>query len=398
MNLRSFVSMGGSFTAFVPRRRRKLRPMTDPQKIARHLLRWYDRARRDLPWRKTRDPYAIWLSETMLQQTQVATVVPYYHRFLERFPTVAFLAQAPMADVLSLWAGLGYYRRAKHLHLAAREIVARHHGRVPETVEELLALPGIGRYTAGAVASIAFDLPAPVVDGNVMRVLARVYGYERDIAVAKNHAFFWEKAAEMVRAAPRSAGRAGSHRCGDFNQSLMELGATVCLPAPALPACAACPLRRFCRAFDERRQMELPVKSAKKAPPTVRRKALVILRRHRGRVEVLLLERPAGGLWEHMWEFPMLPADEHDVAAALGVTLHHVWPCGMVRHQLTHRTMVYEVIAAETRQTPAVLPICEEGRRYVAARWVAWPLKSHGALPMGKVVQKIMVVAQTFSS
>jgi A/G-specific adenine glycosylase len=372
----------------------------DARDMAKCMLAWFDRVRRDMPWRRTRDPYAIWVSETMLQQTQVATVVPYYRRFLERFPTVASLAAAPLGDVLALWAGLGYYRRAKHLRLAAQEVVARHGGRVPGTVEELLALPGIGRYTAGAVGSIAFNLPAPVVDGNVMRVLARVYGYDRDIAQAKNHAFFWEKAGKIVRAATQSAGRgkAESRRYGDFNQALMELGATVCLPAPAMPPCARCPLRRFCRACDEGRQMELPVKSAKKAVPAVRQKALVILRRHRGRVEVLLMERPAGGLWEHMWEFPALAADEKDVAAALGVTLRHAWPCGVVKHQLTHRMMVYEVIAARTRQTPAVMPRCDGGKRYVAARWVAWPLDKVQELPMAKVAHKIAAAAQTFNS
>lgn len=372
----------------------------DARDMAKRLLAWFDRAQRDLPWRRTRDPYAIWVSETMLQQTQVATVVPYYRRFLERFPTVASLAAAPLSDVLSLWAGLGYYRRAKHLHLAAQEMMARHGGRVPGTVAALITLPGVGRYTAGAVASIAFNLPVPVVDGNVMRVLARVYAYERDIAQAKNHAFFWEKAGELVRAAPQSAGRgqAQSHRCGDFNQALMELGATVCLPAPSMPACALCPLRQLCRAFAERRQLKLPLKSAKKPVPAVRRKALIILRRHQGRVEVLLMQRPAGGLWEHMWEFPALAADEKDVAAALGLTLRHVWPCGVVKHQLTHRMMVYEVIAARTRQSPAVMPVCDGRKRYVAARWVAWPLDKVQELPMAKVAHKIAAAAQTFSS
>ncbi len=155
------------------------------------LLGWYDLAKREMPWRETRDPYAIWLSETMLQQTQVETVKPYYRKFLERFPTVADLARAELEEVMSLWAGLGYYRRAKHLHLAAREMVERHGGRVPATFEGLVSLPGVGRYTAGAVGSIAFGLPVAVVDGNVMRVISRLTGFDGDIGDPKNAGFFW---------------------------------------------------------------------------------------------------------------------------------------------------------------------------------------------------------------
>ena len=164
----------------------------------------------------------------MLQQTQVETVKPYYARFLTRFPTVAALAAAPLEEVLALWAGLGYYRRAKHLHLAAKRMVAEHEGTLPRTLEGLRTLEGVGRYTAGAISSIAFGLPAPVVDGNVMRVLARVFAYERDIAVPAHQAFFWETAERLVSAAP-------GKRFGDFNQAVMELGATVCTPAQ--PAC-----------------------------------------------------------------------------------------------------------------------------------------------------------------
>ncbi len=263
--------------------------------LARYLLEWYDRVskNRDMPWREMRDPYAIWLSETMLQQTQVETVKPYFARFLERFPTVLALAEAELDSVLAMWAGLGYYRRARHLHAAAKIMLERHGGGVPETVEELMDLPGVGRYTAGAVASIAFGAAVPVVDGNVMRVIARLTGFDGNIADPKNAAYFWEVAGEIVRGVTtetrRHEGTKGheaqkggkektdhesritdhdSGRYGDVNQAMMELGATVCVPAK--PACLICPVREFCRAFEEGRQGELPVKGKKKAVPEVR--------------------------------------------------------------------------------------------------------------------------------
>src|SRR4051812_9532582 len=206
-------------------------------KLSSSLLDWYDTVHqnRGMPWRQTRDPYAIWLSETMLQQTQVETVKPYYARFLERFPTIEDLAAAPLEQVLALWAGLGYYRRARHLHAAAQHVVEKHGGELPSNVDLLMDLPGVGRYTAGAVGSIAFGLPAPVVDGNVTRVLSRLTAYDKDVGVPANVEFLWNVAGQVV------AGSAS--RYGDVNQALMELGATVCTPAS--PKCDSCPVRTF---------------------------------------------------------------------------------------------------------------------------------------------------------
>ena len=198
------------------------------------LLKWYDGARRDLPWRHSRDPYAIWISETMLQQTRVETVIPYYERFLERFPDVYALASADTDDVFGQWAGLGYYSRARNLQAAAQQVVDGFAGRLPDEAEALRTLPGIGRYTAGAVASIAFDRPEPLVDGNVARVLARLLGIREDIKQSAVVQRLWEEATALVQ----------GPRPGDFNQSLMELGATVCTPRS--PQCEACPLRRRC--------------------------------------------------------------------------------------------------------------------------------------------------------
>ncbi|HVT80319.1 MAG TPA: A/G-specific adenine glycosylase, partial [Phycisphaerae bacterium] len=194
---------------------RKVRQKSLDQ-LAAPLLAWYDTVHqdRDMPWRRTRDPYAIWLSETMLQQTQVETVKPYYARFLSRFPTVGALAAAPLEEVLALWAGLGYYRRARHLHAAAQQIAETHGGDLPSDVDMLMTLPGVGRYTAGAVGSIAFGLPVPVVDGNVVRVLSRLAAYDKDVGVPANVEPLWELAETIVE---------GAARPGDLNQALMEL-------------------------------------------------------------------------------------------------------------------------------------------------------------------------------
>lgn len=361
-------------------------------RLAQPLLAWYRKihANRDMPWRKSRDPYAIWLSEIMLQQTQVETVKPYFLRFLERFPTIADLAAAPRQDVLALWAGLGYYRRAKHLHRAAQEVVAAYGGAIPADLAKLRALPGIGRYTAGAIASIAFNLPVPVVDGNVMRVLARLTGYDKDIAQAKNHDFFWQTALEIVQGAGDLSKNANY---GDVNQALMELGATVCVPSPARPACQLCPVREFCRAFAEGRQMELPVKSRRPATPVVRGTALVLLR-NRGS-QALLVQRPHGSLWEGMWEFPVFPGRPGaKTSAAMAITwgVKSPLPCGKVKHQLTHRTMLYDVLTAHviSNKFPSPPPLCGDADQpYTAACWVSWPLARHGALPLAKVVYKI---------
>jgi A/G-specific adenine glycosylase len=204
--------------------------------LRRALLDWYRANRRDLPWRATRDPYAIWISEAMLQQTRVETAIPYYERFLARFPDLQTLADADSDDVLGVWAGLGYYSRARNLHAAARIVVDEHAGELPDDAEALRSLPGVGRYTAGAVASIAFDRPEPVVDGNVSRVFARLRGIRDDVRKAATVRRLWEEAAALVR---------GPHP-GDLNQALMELGARVC--TPRAPRCPVCPVAHHCEA------------------------------------------------------------------------------------------------------------------------------------------------------
>ncbi len=259
--------------------------------LAKALIAWYRAHRRDLPWRRTRDPYAIWVSEIMLQQTRVDTVVPYWQRWMARFPTVQALAAAPLDDVLVAWAGLGYYSRARNLHAGAREVVGAWGGQVPGEPDDLRALPGIGRYTAGAIASIAFGRPAPLVDGNVARVLARLHAIDEDVKSAAGSARLWDLAADLVPA----------DGAGDFNQGLMELGATVCTPAN--PRCTDCPLVAGCRALAESRVDQLP-----RTPPRRGAADLPVLDRATAWVEsrgrLLLARCRPEGLYGGLWELP----------------------------------------------------------------------------------------------
>ena len=314
-----------------------LRVATDPS-LRRALLRWYRRHRRPLPWRSTRDPYRIWLSEVMLQQTRIATVTPYYHAFLERFPTLDSLARARPADVLAAWAGLGYYRRARHLHDAARWVVREHGGRVPGEPAAFARLPGVGRYTAGAVLSIAFDRPLPALDGNVARVLSRLRAMPAAIRDPKGARTLWALAAALVPA----------RHPGDWNQALMELGATVCTPASA--RCGACPVRRWCRAFALGRVDEFPPVPVRRAGRKVRRAVALIGRRGR-----ILVERCEGPLLTGLWEPPGVElAPARSARATLGARLlalglrARLAPAGVtVRHTITHRDITVEVWLGE---------------------------------------------------
>ena len=278
------------------------------------LLRWYRRHRRDLPWRRTRDPYAIWVAEIMLQQTRVATVIPYYERFMRRFPDATRLAQASEDDVLSLWSGLGYYRRARALHAGARDVVARHGGRLPADGRTLQGLPGIGRYTAGAIASIGFGLAEPVLDGNVRRVLARLFAVGGGaLSRADEARQLWELAGRLVQGPDP----------GDLNQALMELGASVCSARD--PRCTACPVARRCRALDLGRPEEYPV--ARPRGPTRRVRVAVAWIHRSGDV---LLERPSGqSPLRGVWDLPAVELEGNEESSrALRVALER-------RHDLT---------------------------------------------------------------
>jgi A/G-specific adenine glycosylase len=259
-----------------------------PSRFQRALLKWYDRHKRDLPWRKSRDAYAILLSEFMLQQTQVQTVIPYFHRFVKAFPTFAALSRAPLDRVLKLWEGLGYYSRARNLHALAAVVVRNHAGELPRDFSTLLALPGIGRYTAGAVSSIAFGQAHPLVDGNVQRVLTRVFTIEEEVSRPDTQKRLWATAAELL----------SKKRPGDYNQALMELGAVLCVPRN--PNCPACPVKDLCGARAVGRQNDFPRKMKRAAVPHVQIGAGVIWKGDK----ILISQRPLKGLLGGLWEFP----------------------------------------------------------------------------------------------
>ena len=310
-------------------------------RFARRLLAWYDQSQRRLPWRvDDRDgvppnPYHVLVSEAMLQQTQVATVIPYFNRFVERFPTLAHLAAADEQDVLRMWQGLGYYSRARNLRSAARAVVEQFDGRLPRGRDELLKLPGVGRYTAGAVASIAFDTRAPILDGNVTRVLCRLDRVESDPREKQTHDLLWRRAEEIL---PRK-------RVGAFNTALMELGATVCIPRS--PQCLICPVRQHCEAYAAGVQEKIPAPRKAKATPLLVRATFCVRRGDTW----LLEQRPAKGRWAGMWQFVTVAADETQDPSALAKRLpvRTTAPraLGVVTHGLTHRRYRFDVFVCE---------------------------------------------------
>jgi A/G-specific adenine glycosylase len=306
-----------------------------------HLIAWFRDAQADLPWRRDRTPYRVWLSEIMLQQTQVATVIPYYERFLERFPTVEALAAAPLDDVLKLWEGLGYYSRARNLHRAAQIVAGELGGRFPETAAELQKLPGIGRYTAGAIASLAFGEDVPVLDGNVIRVLARVYNIEDDVTQSATQRALWELAERLVPAGDAAA----------WNEGLMELGRRICMPRD--PLCAACPIAPECEAYRLGVQNERPVKRPRAKTPHYDVTAAVI---HRTDGQVLIAQRPLDGMLGGLWEFPggkrepgetLRACLEREISEELGIEIRVGPQIATVRHGYTHFRITLYAFACE---------------------------------------------------
>jgi A/G-specific adenine glycosylase len=340
--------------------------------LPRALLAWYDVHRREMPWRGHPDPYAVWVSEIMLQQTQVETVRGYFERFLAVFPTVETLADAPQQQVLKLWEGLGYYARARNLQKAAREVVARGGG-LPRDVGGWSALPGVGAYTAAAIASICWGHASPVVDGNVIRVFARYLGWSDDFRKPQSRA----RLAAWLQPHIEASGRPG-----DFNQAMMELGAMLC--APRAPGCGECPLRRGCAAEREGRQAEFPFRPAKKAMPT--RQAVALLIRD-GAGRVLVTQRTEEGLLGGLWELPnrevaagSVPVSADPSAVLPDAPLSSAEPRGAFTHVFSHFKLVWHVWEAQLRRrwkpaaarrppsrfaTPGELPLTTLTRRII---------------------------------
>jgi A/G-specific adenine glycosylase len=296
--------------------------------FAERVIRWQrSHGRSGLPWQETRDPYRVWLSEIMLQQTQVATVLAYYARFLERFPTVQALAAAPSEDVLALWSGLGYYARARNLHRCAQVVVAEHGGRFPSSAEMLAQLPGIGPSTAAAIAAFCFGERAAILDGNVKRVLSRVQAFEGDLSSAASERELWAMARDLLPQG--SAGPALADAMGSYTQGLMDLGATVCTIRN--PACESCPASTMCRGFASGAPERFPVKTRRLKRG--RRASVLLWLQHRDRV--WLVRRGEAGVWSQLWSFP-----EFDTATSLERAVED-WPGTLewlppFKHVLTH--------------------------------------------------------------
>lgn len=327
------------------------------------LLDWFDQhGRHDLPWQQSPDPYRVWVSEIMLQQTRVDAVIGYYERFIAQFPDLASLAAAPLDDVLSLWAGLGYYARARNLHRAAGQVIAEHHGRMPEDLEALMSLPGIGRSTAGAIRSLGFDLPAAILDGNVKRVLARRHAVHGWPGTTENLKHLWTVAQSHLPDA----------RHAHYTQAIMDLGATLCTPRD--PDCAQCPVSSSCLAREQGLTAEIPAPKPKKRLPE-RATRMLIATTHAG--EVLLQRRPESGIWGGLWSFPeLLPGQRATEHPALGAgDAAACWEGELLRHTFTHFHLNITPVRVALRSTPDQLG--EDG----APAWCKLSDSSHLGTP-----------------
>ena len=352
--------------------------------IATALLTWLSGAQRDLPWRKDRLPYAVWVSEVMLQQTQATTVIPYFQRWMARFPDVRALASAPLDDVLRQWEGLGYYSRGRNLHRTAQIIMAQHGGQVPSERRSLLALPGIGPYTAGAILSLAYGQAEPVLDGNVARVLCRLYDFAEAPSTPQAQTQLWKWADLLVKAAPTGL-------AGPLNEALMELGALVCTPRN--PTCSACPLNGFCKAHAVGTEKARPIRRKSKALPHHHVASAVVFSDQEDRV--LLIQRPPQGLLGGLWGFPggiLAEGESADsgvvrtVAAQTGVEVSTKHLFVELEHAYTHFRITLHVYSAELVSGTPVALTCAE------VKWVDVPRLGDHPMPVTdrRVARKLM--------
>lgn len=327
---------------------------SDITQLVPAFLEWFAANARDLPWRHTRDPYRIWISEIMLQQTQVKTVIPFYNRWMEALPDVASVAKARQEKVLKLWEGLGYYTRARNLQKAAQVIMERHAGKFPRTFDEVLALPGIGRYTAGAICSIALNLPTPILDGNVIRVLCRLFGIWDNPKDPATNARLWDLAEQLVQTAssanpdfyqPHFSKHSTGH-CSHLNQAMMELGALVCTPSQ--PQCLICPLQKHCFACRNALTESIPNLGPRTEPTARRFLAFVVTHQD----QVLVRQRPAGVVNAHLWEFPNTEVSGKKTPAVVAQELFGLTPAQSdhfctIKHTITRYRITMEVHHAQ---------------------------------------------------
>jgi A/G-specific adenine glycosylase len=344
------------------------KPFIPSTRIRRRLLQWFEKNGRDLPWRRTRDPYAIWISEVMLQQTQVKTVLPYYRRFLKTFPTVRHLARADLSRVLKMWEGLGYYSRARNLHLASKMVIKNHQGEIPDTLKDLRRLPGIGRSTAGALLSFGFDKSAPILDGNARRVICRIFAISDSPLKGKTEVLLWQIAESLTP-------RVGSN---PFNQAIMDLGSMVCIPKN--PQCPRCPIQSHCKGYLSGDPERYPTKKPKKKIPQFTAVSAVIQKDG----NVLLKRRPPRGLLGGLWEFPNWKIEEKrssrlmlkkHIENELGMNVQVKESIGEFHHTYTHfklTLLVYECQPLEGN----------EDRKWFSPRRLP-------SLPMSRIHRKI---------
>lgn len=337
-------------------------------KLRRALLLWYTRHKRDLPWRRTRNPYKIWVSEIMLQQTQVATVIPYYKRWLKVFPSLSAFARAPLSKAMSLWAGLGYYRRVRMFHQAANCIRRERGGKIPRTAEELKKLPGIGRYTAGAIASIAWGEKTPVLDGNVIRVLTRLFAVAQSVDRPKTLERLWSIATLLLP----------NKDPGDLNQSLMELGAMVC--SPLTPRCGQCPVKKSCAARKKGKPLSYPVRSQTSRYEKLSTAALVL---RNEKDELWIEKQSAEARWGGLWAFPFW-ASKKEMLKESRPFAQRPAPLLTVPHALTKYRVTLEVFESKSRKGRS--PKRVSGRWFSAARLKRLAFPS----PHGRIVQVLM--------
>jgi len=336
--------------------------------FSKRVLTWFSQhGRKDLPWQLDPTPYRVWVSEIMLQQTQVATVIPYYQRFMTRLPTVQDLARADSDQVLHLWTGLGYYARARNLHRAAKTIVSDYYGKFPESVEQLVELPGVGRSTAGAIAALALKQRAAILDGNVKRVLTRFHAIAGWPDQAKTKARLWQLAEALTP----------DKRVADYTQAMMDLGATVC--TRSRPSCQICPLQQDCKALQQNTIAQFPGKKPKKTVPV---KATTLYMLQNPKREVLLEKRPPSGIWGGLWS---LPENENPIPLKLDNKTRASWP--ILRHTFSHFHLDISPILVQARLGP--------GAVIDSNRWLWYPLDHSLEIGLAAPIKKLLSELQS---